>query len=158
MVTITDAAEEFLTAKRIAVTGVSRHTDGHGGNVVLKGLRARGFDVVPVNPNADEVEGGTCYHSLSEIPGGVDAVVIATAPDQAEATVRECERLGVHQVWLHRSLGAGSVSDKALDYGKSHGMRIIPGGCPLMFGADADLGHRFMRGFCRMTGAVPRQI
>jgi predicted CoA-binding protein len=158
MIAIADAAEEFLTARRIAVTGVSRTAKGHGGNVVLQGLRARGFDVVPVNPNADEVEGTTCYHSLSDIPGTVDAVVIATSPDKAEATVRECERLGVRQVWLHRSLGAGSVSDAAVDYGRSHGMRIIPGGCPLMFGADADRGHRFMRGFCRMTGAVPRQI
>lgn len=158
MTTIKEAAEEFLTAKRIAVTGVSRNAQGHGGNVVLNGLRARGFDVVPVNPNATEVEGMTCYHSISEIPGGVDAVVVATRPDRAEDAVRECERLGIRKVWLHRAFGQGSMSKAAVDYGRSHDLQVIPGGCPLMFGATADRGHRFMRGFCRMTGAVPRTV
>lgn len=158
MVTVKKAAEEFLGARRIAVTGVSRTRSGHGGNSVLIGLRARGFDVVPVNPNADQVEGETCYHDLASIPGGVDAVVVATRPDAAEQTIRECERLGIEQVWLHRSLGAGSVSPAAVQYGSEHGVRVIAGGCPLMFGASADRGHRVMRVFCRMTGAVPRQV
>jgi len=100
----------------------------------------------------------TCYRTLSEIPGGVDAVVVATRADHAEATVRECERLGIRQVWLHRAFGPGSVSQSAVEYGRSHGMQVIPGGCPLMFGATADRGHRMLRGFCRMTGAVPRSV
>jgi predicted CoA-binding protein len=157
MVAVKQAAAEFLQAKRIAVTGVSRTAQGHGGNTVFQGLRARGFEVFAVNPNADQVEGETCYHDLGSIPGGVDAVVIATRPDVAEDTVRECERLGIHQVWLHRSLGAGSVSASAADYGRAHGMRVISGGCPLMFGPDADRGHTVMRVICTMTGAVPRQ-
>lgn len=158
MQAVKDAAEQFLQAKRIAVTGVSRTRQGHGGNTVFLGLKARGFDVVPVNPNADEVEGSTCYHSLTEIPGGVDAVVVAAPADTAEATVRECETLGITRVWLHRSMGAGSVSTAATDYARAHGLEVIPGGCPLMFGADADTGHRVMRVFCRLTGAVPKQV
>jgi len=158
MITMARAAEDFLTAKRIAVTGVSRNQQGHGGNTVLKGLRERGFDVVPVNPNATEVEGMTCYRTLSEIPGGVDAVVVATRADHAEATVRECELLGIRQVWLHRAFGPGSLSQSAVEYGRSHGMQVIPGGCPLMFGATADRGHKMLRRFCRMTGAVPRKV
>jgi predicted CoA-binding protein len=158
MVAVKDAAAQFLEARRIAVTGVSRTPQGHGGNVVLQGLRARGYDVVPVNPNADEIEGTTCYHSLADIPEPVDAVVIATRPDQAEETVRECERLGITQVWLHRSIGAGSVSQAAVDYGRSHGVRVIPGGCPLMFGETADRGHKFMRVMCRLTRAVPSKV
>lgn len=158
MVAVKDAAEEFLQAKRIAVTGVSRNPQGHGGNVVLQGLRARGFDAVPVNPNADEIDGTPCYHSLGDIPGGVDAVVVATRPDQAEGIVRECEQLGIRQIWLHKSIGGGSVSQAAVDYGRAHGLRVIPGGCPLMFGATADRGHKVLRVFCRMTRAVPRQV
>jgi hypothetical protein len=158
MVAVKVAAEEFLRAKRIAVTGVSRTPAGHGGNVVLQGLRTRGYEVVPVNPNADEIEGTTCYHSLAEVPGPIDAVVVATRADRAEETVRECERLGIKQVWLHRSLGAGSVSQAAVDYGRAHGVRVIPGGCPLMFGDTADRGHKFMRVVCGLTRAVPRQV
>ena len=78
MVTIKEAASAFLANKRIAVTGVSRKAEGHGSNAVYKRLRDRGYEVFAVNPNADEVEGDPCYHDLRDIPGGVDAVVIAT--------------------------------------------------------------------------------
>jgi uncharacterized protein len=158
VVATAQAAAEFLAAKRIAVTGVSRTPAGHGGNAVLQGLRGRGFDAVPVNPNTDELEGSPCYRSLADVPGPVDAVVVATRADLAEATVRECEQLGIRQVWLHRSFGAGSVSQAAVDYGTAHGIRVIAGGCPLMYGPGADGGHRFMRHLCRLTGAVPRQV
>ncbi|HEY6793419.1 MAG TPA: CoA-binding protein [Kineosporiaceae bacterium] len=158
MVAIKDAAAEFLQARRIAVTGVSRHPKGHGSNAVVHGLRKRGYQVFPVNPNADEVEGDRCYHTLAEIPGGVDAVVVGTRAELAEATVKECADLGIPRVWLHRSMGAGSASPAAAEYGRAHGVQIINGGCPLMFGADADPGHRVMRFVCRLTGAVPRQV
>lgn len=157
MVAVKDAAEEFLRAHRIAVAGVSRNPQGHGANTVLHGLRARGYDVVPVNQHADEVEGMTCYRSLADIPGQVDAVVVATRADQAEPLVRECERLGIRHVWLHRSFGGGSVSQAAVDYGRAHGMQVIPGWCPLMFGKDADKGHRVVKFFCRLTN-LPRQV
>ena len=49
----------------------------------LVALRERGYEVFAVNPNADEVEGDRCYHPLSEIPGGVDGVVIGTRPERA---------------------------------------------------------------------------
>jgi uncharacterized protein len=158
MVAVKDAAQDFLAQRRIAVTGVSRQARGHGSNAVLQGLRKRGYEVFAVNPNADEVEGGPCYHTLAEIPGGVDAVVVGTRAELAEATVRECEQLGIGTVWLHRSMGAGSASPTAAAYGKAHGIRVINGGCPLMFGADADGGHKVMRFVCRLTGAVPRSV
>jgi predicted CoA-binding protein len=158
MVAVKDAAAEFLQARRIAVTGVSRTPGSHGGNAVFQGLRKRGFEVFAVNPNADQVEGGRSYHSISEIPNGVDAVVIAAAPGTAQGTVEECERLGIRKVWLHRSIGGGSVSQPAAQYARDHGLNVICGGCPLMFGADADRGHRMMRVVCTWTGAVPRKV
>jgi predicted CoA-binding protein len=93
--TIHEAASEFLAIKRIAVTGVSRTAKDHGANTVFKRLRDRGYEVFAVNPNADEVEGTTCYHDLKSVPGGVEAVVIATAPHRADGTMRECDELGI---------------------------------------------------------------
>src|SRR5215207_10308954 len=142
---IKEAAQEFLTKRRIAVTGVSRNPQGHGSNLVYKRLRERGYDVFAVNPNADKVEGDTCYQDLASIPGGVDAVVIGTRPELAETTMRECSDLGIGQVWMHRSFGAGSVSDTAAAYGRQHGINVIDGGCPLMFDPTADRGHKVMR-------------
>jgi predicted CoA-binding protein len=158
VITIKEAAAEFLSARRIAVTGVSRNPQGHGSNAVYQRLRARGYEVFAVNPEAETVEGDPCYHDLRSIPGGVEAVVIGTRPDRAEGTVRECVDLGIKQVWMHRSFGGGSVDAAATTYGREHGIRVIDGGCPLMFGPTADPGHKIMCSFFKLTGKVPRHV
>jgi len=158
MVNVKAAASEFLANKRIAVTGVSRTPKTHGSNVVYQRLRSRGYQVFPVNPNADAVEGDVCYPNLKSIPGGVDAVVIGTRADRADDTMRECAELGIKQVWMHRSVGVGSVSRGAAEFGRSHGIMVIEGGCPLMFEPTADLAHKAMRFVLTLTGHVPRQV
>jgi len=158
MSTINEAAEEFLSHERVAVTGVSRNARDHGSNVVYKRLRDRGYQVFAVNPNADEVEGERCFHDLRSIPGGVEAVVIGTRPEHAEETMRECDELGIKRVWMHRGPGAGSVSEAATDYGRQHGITVIDGGCPCMFGPTADLGHRAMRMVFKLSSNVPKEV
>jgi len=154
-----DAASEFLANKRVAVTGVSRNSQSHGANVIYQRLRQRGYEVFAINPNADEVEGDPCYHDLKSIPGGVDWVVIGTKPEAANATVRECEELGVKRVWMHQPpFGPGSVSESAADYGREHGMTVIRGGCPCMFDPTADPGHKVLRAVGRVTSKVPRRV
>lgn len=156
MVSVKQAASAFLANKRIAVTGVSRTAKGHGANVVYQRLRDRGYEVFAVNPNADQVEGDPCYPDLKSIPGGVDAVVIATRPDAAEATMRECSDLGIKQTWMHRAFGEGSVCDDATVYGRGHGITVIDGGCPLMFEPTADFAHKMMRVVLSPLGKVPK--
>jgi predicted CoA-binding protein len=156
MQSINDAAAAFLADKRIAVTGVSRTPKTHGANNVYKRLRERGYQVFAVNPNTRQVEGDRSYPDLASIPGGVQAVVIGTRPQVAEATMRECAELGINHVWMHRGPGAGSVSDAATSYGRQHGITVIDGGCPLMFGPTADLGHKIMR--LAYAGKVPKQV
>ena len=158
MITMKEATSEFLARKRIAVTGVSRNAKDHGSNLVYQRLRSRGYTVFAVNPNAGTVEGDPCYHDLKSIPGGVEAVVIGTRPETAEATVRECAELGIGYVWMHRGPGAGSVSPAATDYGRQHGIVVIDGGCPLMFDPTADGGHKVMRAIFTLTGKVPRRV
>lgn len=158
MQSINEAASSFLGSKRIAVAGVSRDASGHGANTVYKRLRERGYEVFAVNPQADTVEGDSCYHSLADIPGGVDAVVIATHRDQAETTVRDCDDLGIKYVWMHRGPGPGSVCDAATVYGRDHGMTVIDGGCPLMFEPTADIAHKIMKFVLTRTGKIPRRV
>ncbi len=153
-----DAAAQFLTQKRIAVTGVSRTPKGHGANIVYQRLRDSGYEVFAVNPNADAVEGDPCYPDLAAIPGGVDAVVIATSPGHAEATMREAVDLGITHVWMHRSVDAGSVNPDATVLGREHGVTVIDGGCPLMYGPTADTAHKIMCRVLTWTGKVPRQV
>jgi predicted CoA-binding protein len=156
MQSVEEAASAFLANKRVAVTGVSRTPKTHGSNNVYKRFRERGYQVFAVNPNANEVEGDRSYPDLRSIPGGVEAVVIGTRPERAEDTMRECAELGIKQVWMHRGPGAGSVSDAATTYGRQHGITVIDGGCPCMFGPTADLGHKLMR--LVYARKVPKQV
>jgi predicted CoA-binding protein len=156
MQSIREAATSFLANRRVAVTGVSRHPKDHGANTVYRRLRERGYEVFAVNPNAQQVEGDPSYPALKSIPGGVEAVVIGTRPEVAERTMRECAELGITQVWMHRGPGAGSVSAAATRFGREHGITVIDGGCPLMFGPTADFGHRLIRLFVARN--VPKEV
>ncbi|MCP4306076.1 MAG: CoA-binding protein [bacterium] len=154
-----EAATEFLGKKRIAVAGVSREPGGaHGGNPVYQRLRKRRYNVYAVNPHAQELEGDMGYPNLATIPGGVDAVVIATSPENAEAVMRDCISLGIKHVWMHRGVGTGSVSHSAAELGRSEGIRVIEGGCPLMYAPTADPAHQVLRGVLSMAGRIPRKI
>ena len=158
MPTMKSAAAQFLAQKRIAVTGVSRHPSEHAGNFVYLRLRQRGYQVFAVNPNAQEIEGDRCYPDLRSIPGGVDAVVISTRPEHADATMRECVDLGIRHVWMHRAFGEGSVSAEAAAFGRECGIAVIDGGCPCMFAPTADFGHRVMCFIFTLAGSVPRRV
>jgi uncharacterized protein len=151
-----EAATAFLANKRVAVTGVSRTPKTHGSNTIYKRLRERGYEVFAVNPNAGEVEGDRSYPDLRSIPGGIEAVVIATRPEFADDTMHECAELGIKHVWMHWGGGASSVSDTATDYGREQGITVIDGGCPLMFEPTSDFGHRVMR--VALSRRVPKQV
>lgn len=153
-----DAAAAFLAQKRIAVTGVSRSPEGHGANIVYQRLRATGYEVFAVNPTTGTVEDDPCYPDLASIPGGVDAVVIGTSPRHAEEAMREAVELGVSHVWMHRSIDAGSVNPNATALGRAHGITVIDGGCPLMYGPTSDTAHKIMCRLLTWTGKVPRQV
>lgn len=150
-----EAVESFLGQQRIAVAGASRNKK-QAANIVYRKLRDSGYQVFPINPNASELEGDTCYADLKSVPGGVDAVVIATHPKVAGQIVRECAELGISHVWMHRSFGGGSVSDEAVEYCREHGIHVIPGGCPMMFCEPVDFGHKCMRWILKLTGGLPK--
>ena len=85
---IKEQAEVFLAQKRIAVVGVSRQ--GGTGNGIFKGLQQRGYDMVPVNHHMTQFQGGPCYPNLAAIPGGIDAAIIVTKPEETELIAQEC--------------------------------------------------------------------
>jgi uncharacterized protein len=144
----------FLSGKRIAVAGVSR-TGQSAGNPVLQKLRRSGYDAIPVNPHAAEIDGARCYPDLASIPGALDGVVIATHPSVSAEIVRQAAARGVTTVWFHRSFGQGSVSEEAVRECERLGVTPIVGGCPLMYCEPVDIAHRCMRGFLRWRGRVP---
>jgi predicted CoA-binding protein len=157
MQTLRAAADEFLAQKRIAVAGVSRDTR-QPANLIFRRLRDAGYDVFAVNPNAIDVEGVHSFNTVRSIPDGVDGVVIVTTPEVALDIVADCVKAGVPRVWLHRGMGPGSSSARAVSLCREHNIAVIPGGCPNMFGATSDPRHRAMRRLLTLTGKIPREM
>jgi predicted CoA-binding protein len=145
MASLPDPVAQFLAGRRFAVAGVSRRPQ-QAANAILRKLRQAGYDAIPVNPNAAELEGTACYASVAAIPGSLDGVVIATHPAAALQVVRDCAQRGVGRVWFHRSFGMGSVADDAIAEARAQGMTCLVGGCPLMYCEPVDVFHRCIRG------------
>jgi predicted CoA-binding protein len=155
MVKTPESIAAFLRGRRFAVAGVSRQP-AQAANAVFRKLRAAGYEVFPINPKAAEVEGVKCYSNVGSVPGQLDGVVIATSPEVSVQIARECSNHNVRRVWLHRSFGDGSVSEEAVRECEARGIDCIVGGCPLMFCAPVDVGHKCMRWWLQRRGRVPR--
>ena len=148
---------EFLAQKRIAVAGVSHDNSHHPvANLIYRRLKKTGHEVFAVNPNSQGFEGDRCYPDLRSIPGGVDGVVIVTRPETTARIVRDCRDAGVRRVWMHQSMANGSsVSPEAVAYCRQHDISVIAGACPMMYGANVDIGHTCMRWVLKLTGGLP---
>lgn len=154
MTTLDTLTADFLAQKRIAVAGVTRNKED-AANGIYRKLRDNGYEVFPVNPNADTFEDAPCYANVQSIPAGVDGVVIVTRPELTAAIVRDCHEAGVSRVWMHRSFVGSSVSDEAVQFCSDHDIEVIAGGCPMMF-CKPDFAHKCMKWVTRVTGGLPK--
>jgi len=118
--------EAFVAEKTLAVVGVSR---GRGfGNHVYSHLKKKGYKVLPVNAQADSIDGEPCYRSLADLPEPVGGVVTVVPPAETEKIVEECGRLGVRRVWMQQ----GSESAKAVERCRALGIASVAGECLIM--------------------------
>ena len=154
MTKIPSSVAEFLAGKRIAVAGVSR-AGNQPANAIFRRLRDTGHEVIPINPNATEVEGQRCYPDLASVPGTIDGVMVVTHPSMSAEIVRQASERGITKLWFHRSFGDGSVSGEAIAEAEKRGIEPIVGGCPLMYCGNVDLGHRCFRWWLALQRRVP---
>jgi uncharacterized protein len=155
MPTMKEKVDDFLAQKRIAVVGVAR--DGLSpANGIYRKLKAEGHQVYAINPNAQTLEGDPAYPNVKSAPEKLDGVVIVTTPDVTEKVVHDCVEAGVPRVWIHNSFTHGSsFSETAVKYAEEHNLTVIPAGCPMMYGPKADVFHKGICWFMRVTGKIP---
>jgi len=154
MPTTLDDVRDFLAQRRIALVGLSRNPKDSS-HVVFREMSERGYDMVPVNPAAAELENRRCFARLQEITPPVDGVLIMTAPQDTDRVVRDCAEAGVQRVWMHRGGGQGAVSKEAADFCHQRGIRLVEGYCPLMFLAGTPFFHRVHGLFMKVLGGYP---
>ena len=124
--------QDFLGQKRLAVVGVSRQPKDFS-LALFREFRKRGYDAVPVNPEANQIDGRPCYARLQGVDPPVDGALLMTPPAATDTVVRDCAEAGIKRVWMYRAGGAGAVSSDAVKYCEEHGIAVIPGECPFMF-------------------------
>jgi predicted CoA-binding protein len=144
----------FLAERRIALVGVSRNSQEFSRSLMREFLK-RGYDVVPINPAATEIEGRRCYPNLRELHTPINAALIITAPTETDSVVHQCLAAGVSNIWLYRSGGQGSVTAAAIALCREQRINLIAGECPLMFLSGAGLPHRVHAFFRKIVGSYP---
>ena len=150
-----ETIEDFLAQERIAMAGISRDPADFSVKLFDE-LCRRGYDVVPVNPHADQVQGKPCFARVQDIHPPVQAALLMTSPEATESVVIDCATAGVRRVWMYRASGKGAVSERALAFCNGLGMSVVPGQCPFMFLPGTAGVHR-IHGFVRkITGRYPQ--
>ena len=94
-----DLGAEMLKHKKWAVIGANNNPDKYG-NMIFNKLRSKGYEVYPVNPVYQEVEGETCYPDLRSLPVLPDVINMVVSPKRGEAFLREAAELGIKYIWL----------------------------------------------------------
>jgi len=144
------AIEGFMSQQVLAVAGVSRAPRKFG-NAVYRDLRARGYRVLAINPNAQTIEGDSCYPSLKALPEKVGGLVAVTQPAVTEQLVREATDLGIRHVWLQQ----GSESDDAVQFCQEHGINVVVGECIMMYQPNPSFVHKAHKFFKELFGGKP---
>jgi predicted CoA-binding protein len=122
-----DLIKEFMEQKRFAVVGATDNPEKYG-NRVYHNLRHRNYEVYPVNPRLETLDGEKCYASLTELPVKVDVVDFVVPPAATEAILKECLELGLENIWLQ----PGSESQAALDFCREHNLKVVHDVCVMM--------------------------
>jgi len=89
-------------------------------------LQSRGFRVIPVNPNADEILGERCVASVHDIEEPVDVVDIFRRSSEAGAHVDEAIAIGAKAVWMQ----LGVIDPAAAERARDAGLRVVMDRCP----------------------------
>ena len=144
------AVNGFLADRTLALVGASR-SGRKFGNMVLKELTAKGYRVLPVHPDAPEIDGHTAYPSLAELPDKVGGVIVVVPPAKAEQVVRDAAAAGIGRVWLQQ----GASSPGALEAAEAHGLSVVHGECILMFAEPTVSFHRVHRFIWKVLGRLP---
>ena len=145
-----DDIDDFLKQRRLALIGVSR-TEKDFTRVLYREFVRRGYDAVPVNPACEAIDGRPCFHRVQDISPPVDGALLLTPPSRTESVVMDCAQAGIPRLWMYRSLGKGAVSNRAVGFCKSKGLRVIAGYCPYMFWKDVPFFHRLHGFFVKLS-------
>lgn len=101
----------------VAVVGASRDRSKFG-NISVRAHLQQGYEVFPVNPHADEVEGLPAFESLSDVPAAnLDRVTVYLPPHLTLELLDEIKDVAPAEVWLNPGSSDEDVRARAEQLG-----------------------------------------
>lgn len=144
---------DFLAPRKMAMAGASRNPKKFGG-YVFNELKQKGFELYPVNPNADEIQGVKCYHTIESLPAGVDRLLVVTSKTDTELVAQQAIKKGIKMVWVQQ----GAESPESLKLLEDAGIPVISKKCIMMFAGPVKGVHGFHRFLVKSFGKFPKLV
>ncbi|MDP5273313.1 CoA-binding protein [Chengkuizengella axinellae] len=120
-----DQIKEILRqTETIAVVGLSDKPD-RTSHMVSAAMQQKGYRIIPVNPNADEILGEKSYPTLKDIPEPVDIVNVFRRSEYTPPIAKEAVDIGAKVFWLQ----LGIVSEEAAQIVIDGGLKAIMDRC-----------------------------
>jgi uncharacterized protein len=120
---ITSILERYKT---LAIVGLSSKPSKPSYGVASY-LKARGYRIIPVNPNERSVLGEKAYASLDDVPGPVEVVVIFRRPEHVPEVVEHAIRKAARVIWMQE----GVIHEEAAQRARQAGLEVVQDRCIL---------------------------
>jgi len=130
--TMKEIIQDFLDDKKLAIVGASGKKENFGRSIMTE-LSKAGYEVYPVNPNCEQVEGIPCVPTVKDLPEEVKGVILAIPAALSEEVVSQCVGTPVKRVWMIKGMGRGAYSEEAHEICKANNIDVVYGFCPMMF-------------------------
>ncbi|HSD04931.1 MAG TPA: CoA-binding protein [Nitrosopumilaceae archaeon] len=117
---------KFYSLKNIAVVGMSKNPE-KAAHYVPKYLADQGYNIIPVNPTADEIMGKKCFHEISQVQDSIDIVDVFRPSDQVLPVVEEAIKKKPKVIWLQE----GIHNQEAEELARKAGIEVVFNRCML---------------------------
>ncbi|MCC9606288.1 CoA-binding protein [Blastopirellula sp. JC732] len=106
-----------MSKPTVAILGASKNRNKYGNKSVRAHL-AQGYDVYPINPAADEIEGLKVYKKLADIPvERLDRISIYLSPAVGLQMLEEIAAVGAKEVFFNPGAESEELLAKARELG-----------------------------------------
>ena len=141
---------EFLQPQSFAFIGLSRDPKKFS-RTVFKELLAKGYEMYPVNPNMDDVEGVKCYQDVADLPETVRHGLFMTPKQNTAGAVENAIHHGFTHIWIQQ----GAETKESVEIVKQNGVKLVHGACIMMHANPAGV-HKFHRLLAKIFGTFPK--
>jgi len=149
-----DIIQEFTNDRKVAIVGASAKKDNFGRSLLLE-LGKKDYEVIPVNPKCEEVEGRACVATVKDLPGDVESVILAVPSSLTDEIIEQCIGTPIKRVWMIRGVGRGAYTESAHQLCMDNNIKVVYGFCPLMFYGEGM--HKFHFWMRKTFGKLPAE-